>query len=159
MTSFRPVATHDDSGLVSGLVLWYPSLGAAGGWLECDVAALREGLAAAPTAPIVGFFPDDVDVPDMVELVANASAALDRASIVAPLAPVTDAVKLVDGRRIVRGVDRSKLHRVNGPAFARTDVLLRAIGAVRDGTIRPLVAAAASSRLQIGRLDGADLAS
>lgn len=154
------MAAIDDAGVVSGLLLWYRSLEGPGRWLECDVDALREGLAAAPTAPIVGFFPDDVDVPDVADLVSAASAALTSgASVVAPLAPVTDAVKLVAGRRIVRGVDRSSLHRVHGPAFARTEAVHRAMQDVRSGTIRPLVAAAAASRLQIGRLEATEIAS
>lgn len=157
--SFRPVAALDDDGAVSGLLLWYRSMDGPGRWLECDVAALRAGLDAAPTAPIVGFFPDDVSIPDVADLVSAASAALSTASVVAPLAPVTDAVKLVDGRRLVRSVDRSSLHRVHGPAFARTDVVRQVVQDVPSGTIRPLVAAAAASRLQIMRLIPSGIAS
>ena len=117
---------------------------------------MREGLAAAPTAPIVGFFPEGVDVPDVADLVSAATHALTTASIAAPLAPVTDAVKRTDGRRIVGEVDRSTLRRLQGPAFARTDVVQRAVRDLRGGTIMPLIAA---SRLRISALAPLDVAS
>jgi len=149
--AFRPVTAHGADGSVAGLLLWYPSLDAGGRWLECEVDALREGLAAAPTAPIVGFFPDDTPSLDVPRLISAAMDALADETVVAPLVPVNDAVKRVEGRRIVSTVDRSGLSRVRGPTFARTDAVLRVLGAARGGTIRPLVAVAAAD--QIGRLD------
>lgn len=159
MRSFRPVAALDEEGGVAGLLLWYRSPDRPGRWLECHVDALRAGLAAAPDAPIVGFVPDDETVTDVPTLVSAAAAALADADVAALLRPVTDAVKLVDGRRIVRGVDRSSLLRVDGPAFARAEVVHRALADAGAGTVRPLVATAVASRRHVARLDPAALAS
>lgn len=142
----------DEAGEVTGLLLWYPSLEDGERWLECEVEALRAGLAAAPSAPIVGFFPEDLPEFEVSRFVAAAADALTNETVVAPLLPVTDAVKRVDGRRIVGVEDRSTLRLVRGPAFARADAVLRVLRATRSATIRPLVEVARAPG-QIGSLD------
>lgn len=107
--------------------------------------SVRKALAAAPEATIVVVH-DAARPLVTAELVQRCLDGLEGFDGAIAAAPVTDTVKEVEGGRVVRTPDRTRLWAVQTPQVFRADVLRRAVGAdatddaalveVMGGTIR-----------------------
>jgi hypothetical protein len=118
-----------------------------GGWPTFDVAALRAGLDGVPASTTVALVPAEVPATSVERLVAAGEAALACGPVASTLVPVVEAVKRVDGRRLVRTVDRTTLRHVLGPVVVRSELLRRVVDETDGPTVRAvhaLVAAAGS---------------
>ena len=118
--------------------------------LECDTAELQTRLRDAGGAEIVAFVPDVLPQADLPDVLERGCGGLADHTLMAAVAPVTDAVKTVSDEVVVGTVDRSTLAWLRGPALVRSADLLPALDGVSDRTVRPLGAV-------LGSLDQKDV--
>ncbi|WP_370325017.1 2-C-methyl-D-erythritol 4-phosphate cytidylyltransferase [Euzebya sp.] len=106
--------------------------------VRVDGLALTAALAEVEDVHVVVLWPAARSRADLPAVVEGARASVAPEVAVAALAPVTDAVKRVEGDRVVETVDRSALRRVVAPLVLHPVTARRALAAADGGVVSPL---------------------
>lgn len=109
-----------------------------GGWPACDVAVLRDALDGLGASTTVAVVPADVPPTAVARLVRAGEVALASGPVAATVTPVVEAVKQVDGRRLVATVDRATLRHVTGPVVTSVELLRHVLDEASGPTVRPV---------------------